>query len=216
MRFVRITGKRAGANFRLADFTCKKTTQSLNYLIQKSDNKMLDKYVLLKLFWAGDRYHLRKYSRLIVDESYVAMENGPVGSLAKDIIYAKTEYGLPEECLPYTSSYIEKVSDNVHSLKNTDESYLSPTDKEALDFAWETLGHMTKQEIIDFTHKYPEWDRHGSDLSEEVKSKNIDIRDFYKEPGDTQNDPFAIDPELKEISEEQFEESLEIKALLRR
>lgn len=205
------------ANDRLVDYDCKKTTQALNYLLQKSKSHSLNKIALVKLLWAADRYHVRNYGRLVANEVYVAMENGPVGSLAKDIMYEKVDFGLPQECLAYTSSFIKKEGDIVSTLKETEVDYLSETDREALDFAWKNFGNLKLEELVEFAHKYPEWDKHAEDLEVKKtrKSKSIDLFDFYKEPKNVQNDPFAIDENRKSISEEIFAESAAIKAILK-
>lgn len=210
--------KNINADDKLIDYDCKKTTQALNYLLQKSQAHSLHKVALVKLLWAADRYHLRRYSRLVSDEPYVAMERGPVGSLAKDIIYSVAGYSMSEECLPYTSSYIKKVEDNVSSLRSTDASYLSKTDIEALDFAWGNFGYLKDdwKKLVDIAHKYPEWNKHVDALLKKrtVKAAPIELHDFFKDPKDMKNDPFAIDEDLKRLSLEMFDESCQIKALL--
>lgn len=210
--------KDTNADNRLLDYDCKKTTQALNYLLQKSHAHSLHKVALVKLLWAADRYHLRRYSRLVSDEPYVAMERGPVGSLAKDIIYGVAGYNMSEGCLPYTSSYIQKVDDNVSSLRSTDEGYLSKTDVEALDFAWKNFGHLRDdwEKLVDIAHQYPEWNKHVDSLlkNRTVKAAPIELHDFFKDPKNIENDPFAIDETLKQLSLEMFDEACQIKALL--
>lgn len=65
----------------------KKITQMLNYLIRKDERAAgMDERKLIKLVWAADRYHMRKYARTVSGDHYVATENGPEGSLTKNIV----------------------------------------------------------------------------------------------------------------------------------
>jgi uncharacterized phage-associated protein len=205
-------------NDKLADYDCKKITQALNYLLQKSPAASIRKVPLVKLLWAADRYHLRKFGRTVTEDRYVAMENGPVSSMAKDILKRKTGYGLPEECLPYIDSYIATDDDNVvRSLRATDMDYLSKTDIDALDFAWNQLGSLASDEdkIVKFTHKYPEWLNYEDSLKQS-SVQDIDMDMFFEDTTLLTSDPFALDAKRKQISKEMFDQSSHITALLKR
>jgi uncharacterized phage-associated protein len=204
------------ADDRLANYDCKKATQALNYLLQKNRGHSLHKVALVKLLWAADRYHLRTYGRLVSDEPYIAMEKGPVGSMAKDIIYGVTDYGVSEECLPYISSYIKKDDDTVTSLRNTDTDYLAKTDIEALDFAWQNFGNLNDTELAEVSHQYPEWSRYADPLeSKTAKSVPMDLNDFYADPPQLSDDPFEMDESTKQHNKDQFFRSRQATALLR-
>lgn len=194
-----------------------KVTQVLNYLLRKSENHTLDKVHLVKLTWAADRFHLRKYGRLITEDIYVAMPQGPVASLALDIINEKTDYNLPAEYLPYTTSYLIRDEHIVGSLKDTDLSQLSESDQEALDFAWNTFGSTENiDELVDFTHQYPEWSKFASLLQTQKTSVPMDYLDFFNDPEPTtiESDPFELDAELKSHNKEQFKNLNSVKTAL--
>ena len=55
-----------------------KITQSLGFLLSLDDNHRMNKLKLVKLIWAADRYHLRKYGRTVTDSEYFALPHGPV------------------------------------------------------------------------------------------------------------------------------------------
>jgi len=59
--------------------------QALGYLLSLDDNHKMNRVKLIKLLWAADRFHLRKYGRSVTETDYVAMYHGPVSSLALDI-----------------------------------------------------------------------------------------------------------------------------------
>jgi uncharacterized phage-associated protein len=206
------------ANDRVADFECKKITQALNYLVRKTNSKSIDKTSLVKLLWAADRYHLRKYGRTVTEGKYVAMKNGPVLSIAKDILKRETAFGLSEDCVPYIDDYIRTSDDDVvSSVKGTDMGYLSKTDVNALNFSWTKLGALSSNahDIIEFAHKYPEW----LSYEEELKSsfvKDIDMEMFFQDTTLVESDPFILDEENKEYSHNKFKELEDIKAILRK
>ena len=56
-----------------------KIRQALNWFCIKNNNK-LNKTKAVKLIFFADRYHLRKYGRLVTSEEYYAMKLGPVAS----------------------------------------------------------------------------------------------------------------------------------------
>jgi len=66
------------------NFDCRKTTQALNYFAIKAGGT-INRMKAIKLVYLADRYHLRKYCRLITNDIYFAMDNGPVASGVKDI-----------------------------------------------------------------------------------------------------------------------------------
>ena len=62
----------------------KTIVQSIYYLLDNT-NKSLDKLSILKLVFFADRYHIRKYARTITNDTYYAMQYGPVASNVKKV-----------------------------------------------------------------------------------------------------------------------------------
>ncbi len=176
----------------------KKITQVVDFLVSKFDSG-LPKLKLVKLIWAADRYHVRKYSRLVTEDDYFAMKNGPVASCVKDVIeFSINEFSnLEEKDLSYIKQFIKNENGVISSVSSPNMDYLSDTDIEALNFAINTFGEMSESDLIAFTHEYPEWTIQSNDLEPPtgngvLKSKDIDECDFYKNPDHISNDPFAI------------------------
>src|SRR6266480_5800387 len=124
----------------------RKSTQALNYFARLSARgapQPLNKMKALKLLFFADRYHLRKYGRPVTDCAYFAMKNGPVASEAKNV--AEESAGLDNRSRSYARRYVHK-DDRYHfsSAGEVDDAVLSKTDKEALDFAWQTFGHYSE------------------------------------------------------------------------
>ena len=55
-------------------------------ILAKHRVSKLDKLKAVKLLYLADKYHLLKYGRPIINDTYVHLDNGPVPSKALDII----------------------------------------------------------------------------------------------------------------------------------
>ncbi len=188
----------------------KKVTQVVNFLLSHYGDVGLPKLKLVKLVWAADRYHVRKYARFVTGDDYVAMKNGPVPSCVKDVIeFSINEYSnLKSDDLPYIKRYIKNNNGVIYSVKETDMDYLSDTDVEALNFALEQFGKLDDDEIVEKTHKYPEWLKQRGALMPPIgtgieKAKDIDEEDFYEDP-ELVDDPFAMNKDDLECSKKIF------------
>ena len=189
----------------------KKITQIINYLIRKDERAAsMSELKIIKLVWAADRYHLRKYARTVSGDCYVAMKNGPVGSLTKDVAeFSDNEYSKVESTdFDYIGSYIrfEKTNENgvLSSVNDVDYDELSETDKEALDFAWDAFGRYDWRTLVEITHKYPEWKKYQAALeSGTTKREDINLADFFEDVED-ENDPFKVTDEFLADSKEMY------------
>ncbi len=197
------------------NFDHKKAIQILNYFALKAGGK-INKMKALKLVFLADRYHLRKYGRLVTNDFYVAMKLGPIPSNIMDI--AKTNKYLNKNVKNYAIGYI-KSTDNgkrIESLKNTDDSFFSDSDIEALNFAWNNFGHLDQWGISDFTHNYPEWEKHENSIRSGSKMKDIVLEDFFKDPdNDNINKCYELDDKERELRREHLAELTYLEALWR-
>lgn len=187
-----------------------KITQSLGFLLSLDNNHRMNKVKLVKLVWAADRYHLRKYGRTVTDTEYSALPHGPVSSLTLDIINSN-EIALYEEDVSFVAEHItpwENDKNQVVLYNETEDDYLSDSDKEALKFAWDTFGDKDPFELADdITHQYPEWSkfREHFDINNERSSRPIDLDDFFKNP--SQDAFFAIDEGVLAASKELYKQN---------
>ena len=89
----------------LLEFDFRKATQAINYLATREGGQ-IGKLKLIKLAYLADRFHIRRYGRPIFNDSYLAMQYGPVGSSVKDIAELSSFLG-PEE-RKYAARFLEK------------------------------------------------------------------------------------------------------------
>lgn len=189
----------------------KKITQVLRYLIAKNEHDRLNILLLMKLVWATDRYHVRKYGSLVTSYDYRALPNGPVSSTALDI--ANASDFLSQEQIEYSEQFVVRAKNDVFGVAPAEADYLSETDKEALDFAWSKFGAMGQFDVRDITHDYPEWKKFEGYFESGASSEKIDIRDFFENPDNDMY--FSEDVELLELSKAKLEEGLGIRKLIR-
>ncbi len=196
-------------------FDHKKATQVLNYFALKSGGK-INKMKALKLVFLADRYHLRKYGRLVTNDCYVAMKLGPIPSNIMDI--AKVNKYLNKTFKNYALKYISISNDDerIVSIKAADNIYFSDSDVEALDFAWDTFGHLDQWGISDFTHNYPEWEKHQDSINSGTKVKDIILEDFFEDPNsDNINKCYELNDTQRKLRREQLSELIYLEALWR-
>ncbi len=189
-------------------FDYKKATQAINYLANKYPSGTVGKMKVIKLIWAADRYHLRKYGRPIIGDDYVAMQYGPVGSSTKDIA-GKNSF-LDEKEKRYANYYLDgPIGNNIKSLRKPDLDVFSETDLEALDFSYTNFGNKTPTELVDISHQYPEWKKFKVYFDSKATTREpMSYMDFFKDPETTQkNDVFKEEDELVKLSESIFTEN---------
>jgi uncharacterized phage-associated protein len=199
-------------------FNYKKATQAINFFVREkeSEGENLTKLYALKLVYLADRYHLRKYGRSITNDVYYAMKLGPVASSVKDVIEGSSfllskEDDNPEE--DYFTEYLER-GDNHHifSLADVDIDVFSDTDIEALSFALENFKDV---DLVNETHKYPEWKKFEKRLENEESSRfAMNVLDFFENPEEGTEDKFDHDKDILESSKEEFIESNDIEKIL--
>jgi uncharacterized phage-associated protein len=194
-------------------FDHKKGTQVLNYFAIKEGGE-INKMKALKLVYFADRYHLRKYGRLITNDEYLAMRWGPVPSSVKDI--AESNDFLEDNTRAYSITYVEP-SDNLilKSVGNLDEAVFSESDLEALDFSWNKFGGLSQFQLVELTHCYPEWKRWKDILDSQGSCWHMDILDFLKDPSENVEKCFQLNAEEKQLKEDQIIERSHIESMWR-
>lgn len=136
--------------------------EAVYYLLVKLGPKT--KLQLLKLIFLADKYHLLHYGRTVTGDEYFVMQYGPVGSTVKDVLEFD-DFSLDENELALAQKYFETHDDKTRKAKSSaphpeDLDYLSESDIEALDYVIAGYGNMEAFKLVDFTHKYPEWQQY--------------------------------------------------------
>lgn len=194
------------------NFDYLKATQALDYFAIKEGGQ-INKMKALKLVYFADRYHLRKYGRMVTNDNYLAMEHGPVPSTTMNI--AESNDYLDETMKAYSHDFLEPINNlTLKTINELDKSALSDSDFEALEFSWSNFGHLNQFELRDLTHCYPEWFKWKDDLID-TACLPMDLLDFLKDPVVDVNKCYELNGEAKSIRSEQIIELAYIDSLWR-
>lgn len=116
-------------------------------------NKDRRNYWILKTIYFADKEHLRRYGRQIFDDNYRAMKQGPVPSLAYDIVKSVRGDGWftfddpnPNTALNVPDRY------TILPLRAPDKKLLSQTDIECLDYAYDLIKDLSFPELKKLSH----------------------------------------------------------------
>lgn len=161
----------------IIEFDNQKATQAINLLAIKEGGK-IDKLKVIKLIWIADRLHLRKYGRPIVNDTYLAMEYGAVGSSVKDFASFNVEEGEAK----YLKEYLEPINKyNIKSKKQVDTDVFSDSEIEMLEKSYNEYGFMDKFTLAKLSHEFPEWKKFKEALK--VSTREVmSYEDFFKNP----------------------------------
>jgi len=195
----------------LLEFDYKKATQAINYLTKKEGGQ-IDKLKLIKLVYFADRYHLRRYGRPMFNDAYFAMRLGPVGSSVKDIAELSSDF-LDEEERRYAGQFIARgaIDNTVVSVADVDSDIFSKSELEALSFAYDEFGSQPESQLVNITHRYPEWSKFKSALeSRETSREPMSYSDFFKNPINGMEDKFALANDVLSASKELYEEDYKV------
>ena len=124
---------------------------------------------MLKFIYYADVFHLNKYDRPIIGDSYYAMKNGPVASHTYDILKATcVDYKIKPE------GYIKKII----PLRQPDLDYFSDTDIEIMEFVLEKFKDFDAEQMSIETHKTKAWKNAWDKKSFIAKQSEMNYEDF--------------------------------------
>lgn len=187
----------------------KKIIQVLNYIIKKSGDS-INYMKALKLLYLADRLHLRRYGRLITGDTLVAMKNGMLGSIAKDIVIINKN--LPYVVYNYAEDKLKRDLDKYLISSNFDDmSNLSETDTECVDEVINKLGNKDEFELAKLTHDLPEWERHQYTIEKKEKLVvQVNIDDLFGSTDNSElNKIYSQTEDELSLSKELFDDSTE-------
>jgi uncharacterized phage-associated protein len=129
-----------------------KATQAAARLLEARGGKM--SYMkLLKLLYFADRIALVKLGRPITFDKYYSMENGPVLSQTCDLIKNRA----PARAGKYWRQFIETSGYDVRLTNQAPDDQMSEAEEKILDKVFAKYGRMKRWELVELTHKLPEY-----------------------------------------------------------
>jgi uncharacterized phage-associated protein len=143
------------------------------YIIGKTGT--IDFHKFFKILYFAEQFHLVKYGRKIVDDSYVAMPYGPVASVIFDVFNEK-RHGLPypiEHATILNSIAIDKFRVSTNELPDIEE--LSISDIKCLDMSIGQNVHLSMDELTKKSHQFAWLKAKGKSNSNCNRIDDIDI-----------------------------------------
>ena len=146
------------------------TINSILYIIQELGGKG-DFHKIFKLLYFADQKHLTRYGSLISDDQYIAMNNGPVPSMAYDILKALRNEGLLAKLKNQVEPYFELISDYMIRAKvSPDLDELSESELSCINEAIKENKDLDFQELTRKSHDAA-WEKASQDC--EIKTDDI-------------------------------------------
>lgn len=189
-------------------FNYKKSIQALNFFaIQAGGN--INKMKALKLIWLSDRLHLRNFGRPILNDTYFALNYGPIASNTKDLVENTSFLTEPERA--YRNEYLSNHSQTTYDFQSknpVDSKVFSKTDLEVMETIFKVFGHFNEFQLSEESHKYPEWKKFEGHLKSSTASRfEMNYEDFFSAYNKEENILFDKDIDFLETSKEMFLEN---------
>lgn len=148
-----------------------KVREALVHVIREADRRgfPLTQFEVLKTLFLADRAHLNRYGRPITFDQYVAMQDGPVPSLAYDVL--KEAIGPMQEAGITEPLWKSEPADGrkIHfsgAVREASEDILSESDLEELDAALTLVREWGYSRTWAHVHKDPAyleaWPKRGA------------------------------------------------------
>lgn len=133
-----------------------KALEALAFVAQQEPG-LTPKYVA-KIFFYAEKWHLNRYGRPIVADTYIAMSQGPVPSTIKNLIDENWQYCDKPEAFDATLQIeIKSGLRRLNAKREPDLSRLSESDRECLVEAIAFCKNKTSDDLSNLTHLEKAW-----------------------------------------------------------
>ena len=133
-------------------FDEKKGVEALTYIASQWDG--ITPFFASKVLFFAEKWHLNRYARAIVGDTFIAMPNGPVPSTLDDFIKGNLDHAGDPQAFILALNIERGQFAKVRARRAADMEVLSASDVECLDEAilfcrsrgFEVLSNLTHQE----------------------------------------------------------------------
>lgn len=133
-----------------------KTLEALAFVAQLQPG-LTPKYVA-KIFFYAEKWHLNRYGRPIVADTYIAMAQGPVPSTIKNLIDENWQYcDKPEMFDSILHIEMKQGLRRLNAKRAPDMSRLSESDRECLEEAIAFCKDKSSDDLSNLTHQEKAW-----------------------------------------------------------
>ena len=134
-------------------FDAEKAVETILYIANRAPHP--DIYHVLKIMYFADKEHLSKYGRLICNDTYIAMNNGPVPSGTYDIIKHVRGDGYHPCIDEHASKSFDvhpKPDNKMVPLRMADLDFQRESDIECLNDSIAQYGRLSFGELKELSH----------------------------------------------------------------
>lgn len=110
-----------------------------------------------KVLFFAEKFHLNRYGRPIVADTFIAMPNGPVPSTLYDFIKGRLEHAGDPEAVLAALSVDRSRWPRITALRQADLNVLSPSEIECLDEAVAFCRPRSFGALSSLTHRERAW-----------------------------------------------------------
>lgn len=136
-------------------FNERKGVEALIYIASKW--RGVTAFYASKILYFAEKYHINRYARPIVADTFIAMPNGPVPSTLYDFIKGNLLQAGDPDAISNALSFGRDRYPNITAKRAPDMSMLSASDVECLDEALEHCRHKTFGFLSTETHQDRSW-----------------------------------------------------------
>jgi uncharacterized phage-associated protein len=135
-----------------------KILETLVYIAKKRPR--IDVFHVCKVLYFADKDHLNRYGRPILGDTYFALHQGPVPTLAYDMIERDERhlFGIMLEKLSNSLAYSKTKTDNylrIIAKRDASIDLFSESDLECLDASISAYADMDVKQLTDLVHAEP-------------------------------------------------------------
>ncbi|MBS3770790.1 MAG: Panacea domain-containing protein [Bacteroidales bacterium] len=151
------------------------TIHVLLYIIHKVGGQA-DFHKIFKILYFADKKHLANFGRFISGDKYIAMKDGPVPSIAYDILKALREEGFLSNFKKEMESYFELMSD--YKVKAKREPDLDELSQSEIDCINESIEKNAELKFSRLKNK-----SHDSAWKKVIRDCEMNIKDIAEAEG---------------------------------
>lgn len=144
-----------------------KATQVATRLVERSGNT-LSHLALMKLLYIVDREALFRWERPVIGGKYCSMKHGTVIGEVLDLMRSIEGWDDPT----LWTEHLTKIGNEMHLTTACRVDGLSPGEVHLVDEVFNRFGHLSKWQLRDLTHTFPEYEDVG-DTSKPIRVEHI-------------------------------------------
>ncbi|MCY3973814.1 MAG: Panacea domain-containing protein [Candidatus Dadabacteria bacterium] len=173
-------------------FNERKVAEMAAYFLLKTKKGIMPHLKLMKLLYLSDRECFWQHGFSMSEDKMVSMPHGPVLSETLNLINGHRP--------PAPDGWDSLISDKADHQVSVDLKVsvddlleLSRADIETMDSVWDKFGHMSRWEIVNYTHDHcPEWE------DPEGSSRPIELDTLFKALGFSKTQAKALKEQIAE------------------